>query len=58
MSKSPERVLGDGAVGDVSEPDAKGSTQQPGLKDSHEKAGKTPEEQAAADSRAAKKENS
>lgn len=56
MSKTPERVLGDGAVGDVDAPDAKSSTQQPGLVDSPEKAGKTPEEQAAADLRALEKE--
>lgn len=57
MSKT-ERTLGDGAVGNVDEPDAKGSTLQPGLIDTDERAGKTPEEQAAAELRAAKKEAS
>lgn len=56
MSKTPQRVLGDGAIGDVEKPDGKSATQQPGLVDSPEKAGKTPEEQAAADLRALEKE--
>lgn len=57
MSKTPERVLGDGAVGKVDEPDARGSTLQPGLSETNEQAGKTLEEQAAAELRAAKKEH-
>lgn len=55
MTKT-DRALGDGATGDIDDPDGKGSTLQPGLKESDERPGKTPEEQAAAEARAAKKE--
>lgn len=55
MSKTPERVLGDAAVGDLDKPDAKGSTIQPGLVETDERAGKTIQEQAAADAKAAAK---
>lgn len=52
-SKPPQRVLGTGAKGDIdSDLDADGSTIQPGLKETDERAGKTLEEQAAADLRA------
>ena len=55
MSKTPERVLGDAARGDIDQPDAKGSTIQPGLVETDERAGKTLQEQAAADAKAAEK---
>ncbi len=49
-------VLGDGAVGDVENPEnTPDSTIQPALKDSPEKAGATLKEQAAAQLRAEKR---
>lgn len=56
MTTKPKRVLGDGAVGDAADPSATAeSTIQPGLKDTDEKAGATPTEQADAELKAAKK---
>ncbi len=55
MSKrTPDRVLGDGAVGDINEPDGQ-ATIQPGLVETDEKAGRTLAEQEAADAKAAEK---
>ena len=55
MSKI-SRALGDGASGDVDNPDGS-STFHPGLLSAPEKAGSTPEEQAAAELKAHEKES-
>ena len=57
MSSKTQRVLGDGAKGDLDSDtlDAAASTVQPGLVDTDEKAGATLSEQAAADLRAQQK---
>lgn len=56
MSDKIKRVLGDGASGDIENPDG-ASTMHPGLMDGPEKPGATPDEQAAAELKAQQKEN-
>lgn len=53
-SKEPAKVLGDGAVGDIDNPDGE-ATIQPGLVDTDERVGLTPSEQESADRKAAEK---